>query len=232
MYKIIKRCFDFAAALLAIIVLLPFMIPIIIGLLLTGEHYVFYWQERIGRGGKPFNVWKFATMLKNSPNIGTGTTTIANDPRVLPMGKFLRKTKINELPQLINVLIGNMSVIGPRPLVKSEFDIYDPETQQILVAMKPGLSGIGSVVFRDEEYYISQTSDPIDFYAARVIPQKARLEKWYYTHRNLWVDLMLILITVWVILFPKSNLVYKIFKDLPVVDLQKEADQYKQNKGK
>src|SRR5574344_225804 len=129
MYKLIKRFLDFLLALIAIIILLPFMIPIIIGLLLTGEHYVFYFQERIVKGGKPFYIWKFATMLKNSPNIGTGTVTTRNDPRVLPMGKFLRKTKINELPQLINILIGNMSIIGPRPLVQDGFDLYSQEVR-------------------------------------------------------------------------------------------------------
>ena len=151
MYRIIKRLFDFVMALLALTVLSPLLIPVIIGLLLTGEHYVFYFQERIGKGGKPFDIWKFATMLKNSPNIGTGTVTTRNDPRVLPMGKFLRKTKINELPQLINILIGNMSIIGPRPLVKKTYDLYADDVKECISKVTPGLSGIGSVIFRDEE---------------------------------------------------------------------------------
>ncbi len=213
-------------ALIAILVLLPFMIPIIIGLLLTGEHYVFYFQERIGTGGKPFDVWKFATMLKNSPNMGTGTRTVRDDPRVLPMGKFLRKTKINELPQLINILIGNMSIIGPRPLVKKEFEEYSEEVRAVIAKMKPGLSGIGSVVFRDEEYYISQAADPVEFAKNCISPYKGELEVWYYNNRSLWVDFMIIFLTCWVILFPKSDLVYKVFPTMPQKDFAKEIGRF------
>jgi len=218
MYTVIKRIFDFLMSLLALIVFSPLLIPIIIGLLFTGEHYVFYFQERIGKGGKPFNVWKFATMLKNSPNIGTGTLTTRNDPRVLPMGGFLRKTKINELPQLINILIGNMSIIGPRPLVKKGFDAYNDEVKECVAKSKPGLSGIGSVIFRDEEYYISIAKDPIAFSAQVIQPHKGELEKWYYHNKSLYVDFMLIFLTCWVIIFPKSDLVYKVFSTLPKID--------------
>src|SRR5690606_32749746 len=127
MYTLIKRLFDFIVSLLAIIVLLPFMIPIIILLLLTGEHEVFYKQKRVGYHNKPFLIWKFATMLKASPGMGTGEITLRNDPRLLPMGKFLRMSKINELPQLINILIGEMSIVGPRPLMQVSFDQYSAE---------------------------------------------------------------------------------------------------------
>ena len=112
------RFFDIIFSAFAILILLPFMIPIIIGLKLTGEHDVFYRQTRIGKDGKSFGVWKFATMLRNSPNMTGGVLTQKDDPRILPMGKFLRKTKINELPQLINVLFGEMSFVGPRPQAK------------------------------------------------------------------------------------------------------------------
>jgi len=225
-YKVIKRLFDFLMAFIASVVLLPFMIPIIIGLLLTGEHYVFYFQERIGKGGKPFYIWKFATMLKNSPNIGTGTVTTRNDPRVLPMGKFLRKTKINELPQLINILIGNMSIIGPRPLVQDGFDLYSQEVRNCVAKLTPGLSGIGSVIFRDEEYYISKAKEPIKFAKQYIQPQKGELEKWYYYHRSLYVDFMIIFLTCWVIIFSKSELVYKVFKTLPKLNLEKNVEEF------
>lgn len=229
MYKIIKRLFDFVMALLALIVLSPLLIPIIIGLLLTGEHYVFYFQERIGKGGKAFDIWKFATMLKNSPNIGTGTVTTRNDPRVLPMGKFLRKTKINELPQLINILIGNMSIIGPRPLVKKTYDLYAEDVKECISQVTPGLSGIGSVIFRDEEYYVSKTKDPVEFARQYIQPQKGELEKWYYHNRSLYVDFMIIFLTCWVIVFPKSDLVYKVFKTLPRLDLEKDVETFNAN---
>ncbi len=226
MYAFVKRLFDFVMALIASLVLLPFMIPIVTGLLLTGEHYVFYFQERIGKGGKPFSVWKFATMLKNSPNIGTGTITVRNDPRVLPMGRFLRKTKINELPQLINILIGNMSIIGPRPLVKKTFELYSEEVRECISKMTPGLSGIGSVVFRDEEYYISRAKEPVEFAKECITPHKGALEVWYYNNRSLWVDFMIIFLTCWVIVFPKSDLVYKVFPTLPRKDFEVELETF------
>jgi lipopolysaccharide/colanic/teichoic acid biosynthesis glycosyltransferase len=229
MYKIIKRLFDFVMALLALTVLSPLLIPVIIGLLLTGEHYVFYFQERIGKGGKAFDIWKFATMLKNSPNIGTGTVTTRNDPRVLPMGKFLRKTKINELPQLINILIGNMSIIGPRPLVKKTYDLYADDVKECISKVTPGLSGIGSVIFRDEEYYVSKAKDPVKFACQYIQPQKGELEKWYYHNRSLYVDFMIIFLTCWVIVFPKSDLVYKVFKTLPRLDLEKDVETFNAN---
>ena len=104
MYPFFKRLFDLIVAGVAFIILLPFMLPIVIILLLTGEHYVFYLQKRIGYKNKYFNIIKFATMLKNSPNLGTGLITVRKDPRLLPIGGFLRMTKINELPQILNVL--------------------------------------------------------------------------------------------------------------------------------
>ncbi|MBO5843690.1 MAG: sugar transferase [Bacteroidales bacterium] len=229
MYRIIKRLFDFVMALLALTVLSPLLIPVIIGLLLTGEHYVFYFQERIGKGGKAFDIWKFATMLKNSPNIGTGTVTTRNDPRVLPMGKFLRKTKINELPQLINILIGNMSIIGPRPLVKKTYDLYADDVKECISQVTPGLSGIGSVIFRDEEYYVSKAKNPVEFARQYIQPQKGELEKWYYHNRSLYVDFMIIFLTCWVIVFPKSDLVYKVFKTLPRLDLEKDVETFNAN---
>lgn len=229
MYLVVKRIFDFFAALCAILVLLPFMIPVIIGLMLTGEHYVFYFQQRIGLGGKPFDIWKFATMLKNSPNMGTGTNTVRNDPRILPMGKFLRATKINELPQLMNILLGSMSVVGPRPLVPKEFAMYSPKGQEIIGKSKPGLSGIGSIIFRDEEKYISQVElDEVNLFFEKVIqPRKEQLEKWYFDHRSLWVDFCVIWMTVWVVLNSESDIAYKVFPDLPRFDMQAAVDEFK-----
>src|SRR5574344_1953319 len=121
MYFAVKRLMDITLSGFALLVLLPLLIPVCIGLLLTGEHQVFYFQQRIGRRNKKFGIWKFATMLKNSPNLAGGLHTTRGDPRVLPFGRFLRQTKINELPQLINILKGDMSIVGPRPLVDKTF---------------------------------------------------------------------------------------------------------------
>jgi lipopolysaccharide/colanic/teichoic acid biosynthesis glycosyltransferase len=216
MYHYIKRFFDFIFSLVGLIILSPILIPIVIALKLTGEHYIFYLQKRLGYKNKYFNILKFATMLKNSPNMGTGSITMRNDPRLLPMGKFLRKTKINELPQIINVLIGNMSIVGPRPLVDRTFNAYPEDIRFQVYNSVPGITGVGSVFFRDEESLISNSGKPPhEFYAAVIAPYKGALEMWYNKHKSFYVDTMLIFLTVWVIIVPKSKLMFKIFKNLP-----------------
>lgn len=193
------RLFDVFFSLLAIIILLPFMIPIMIGLKMTGEHDIFYGQERIGKDGKPFKVMKFATMLRNSPNMAGGLYTEKNDPRILPMGRFLRKTKINELPQLINILNGDMSIIGYRPLVVKEFKEYKPEVKNVLAKSRPGLSGIGSIVFRNEEEILQnfESHEKKDkFYFDYIMPYKGELECWYVNHKGVLMYWRLILMTV------------------------------------
>ena len=220
MYPVVKRLMDVALSGLALILLAPLLIPVCIGLLLTGEHYVFYFQERIGRYNRRFKIWKFATMLKNSPSLAGGLHTTRRDPRVLPMGRFLRMTKINELPQLINILKGDMSIVGPRPLVDKTFDPYPDEVKRAIYNVRPGLTGIGSIVFRDEERLLSECNMPADvFYARHIAPTKGALELWYQRRMSLWVDCALIFLTAWVIAFPKSRLLNKVFRDLPVVDV-------------
>jgi lipopolysaccharide/colanic/teichoic acid biosynthesis glycosyltransferase len=219
MYKLTKRIFDFFVALTVLIILLPLFIPICIALLLTGEHEVFYFQKRVGTNVKPFYIWKFATMLKNSEKMGTGSLTVRNDPRVTVAGRFLRKTKLNELPQLINVLMGNMSLVGPRPLLQSEFDAYSKEIQEKVYHSKPGVTGIGSVIFRDEEKLISNASiPPREFYDSVIAPYKGACEMWYHEHQSLWVDFKIIALTAIVIIFPSNNFVGKWFKALPERD--------------
>ncbi len=184
--------------------------------MLTGEHYIFYFQERIGFKNKPFKIFKFATMLKNSPNIGTGLHTTSKDPRILPMGGFLRKTKINELPQLINIFLGNMSIVGPRPLVNKTFEPYSNKVKKNIYNVRPGLSGIGSIVFRDEELLLSKSKIPInEYYRKFISPYKGDLELWYQNKISFYTDFMIIFLTIWVVIFPKSDLVFRVFKDLP-----------------
>jgi len=217
MYKLfLKRLLDFLLALLALVVLLPVLIPACIILLLTGEHEVFYFQKRIGYLNKTFSIWKFATMVKNSPNLGNGLMTTRNDPRVLPFGRFLRKTKINELPQIMNIIIGDMSIVGPRPLVDKTFDPYPEHVKAAIYNVKPGLTGIGSIIFRDEERLLTETKLPKEeFYANYISPYKGELELWYQKNMSILTDFKLIFLTAWVIFFPESNLVYRWFKDLP-----------------
>ena len=214
MYNLfIKRTLDIILAFLVLIVLLPILIPICLILLFSGEHQVIYFQKRIGKDLNPFFIWKFTTMLKNSENMGHGLLTVRKDPRVLPFGKFLRKTKINEIPQLINILIGDMSIVGPRPLIYNPY--FNGVGEQVYNS-RPGLTGIGSIVFGDEEYLLSKTTmDKKEFYDNQISPYKGELELWYQKNLSFYTDFMLIFLTVLIILRPKSNLIYRIFKDLP-----------------
>ena len=215
-YPFFKRFFDIVLSGVAILILSPLLIPVMIALKCTGEYYIFYGQTRIGRNNGYFKIWKFATMLLNSPNMTGGLHTTRGDPRILPLGGFLRKTKINELPQIFNILLGDMSIVGPRPLVDKTFAPYPPEVKARIYSVRPGLTGLGSVVFRDEERILSESKLPPDECYAKVIaPYKGALELWYLDHFGFWTDVKLIFLTAWVIVFPKSKLMEKMFKDLP-----------------
>ena len=219
MYNILKRFFDILTSGIAILILSPLLIPIIIGLKFTGEGYVFYKQERVGYKNKPFLIWKFATMLKNSSKMPGGIMTTKKDPRITPMGGFLRKSKINELPQLFNIFFGHMSVVGPRPVMKISFEAYPKEIQKVIYNVKPGLTGIGSIIFRDEEKLITDVKnnggDLWDFYKNTIYPFKGNLELWYQNNKSFSLDIKLIFLTAWVILSPTSKLYERWFKDLP-----------------
>jgi lipopolysaccharide/colanic/teichoic acid biosynthesis glycosyltransferase len=193
------------------------MLPIMIILKLTGEHYIFYRQKRIGRYGKEFYLLKFATMLKDSPNLPGGLFTIENDPRILPLGNFLRKTKINELPQLINILTGEMSVIGYRPLVRQGYEKYSDDIKQRLYHLKPGLSGIGSIVLRNEEEIMQRIDNKEDFYKNIIMPYKGKLESWFANNSSVLAYFKLIFVTAVVVLRPSSNTWKKVFKNLPCI---------------
>lgn len=219
MYQFAKRTFDIFFSGIALLILSPLLIPVMIGLKLTGEGYIWYFQERVGYKNKRFNIYKFATMLKDSPNMAGGIMTTKKDPRITPMGGFLRKSKINELPQLINIFNGDMSIVGPRPVMPQSFAAYPQDVQEVIYNVKPGLTGIGSIVFRDEEELItkvkSEGGDSWDFYKNTIYPFKGNLEQWYQKNRSFWLDIQLIFLTAWVIFFPDSQLIYKWFKDLP-----------------
>lgn len=216
MYAVVKRGLDAFFAALAVIILTPFMLPVMLALRLTGEGEVFYRQQRVGRRGALFGIWKFATMLKASPSMGTGSLTVRNDPRVTPVGRYLRATKVNELPQLLNVLTGQMSFVGPRPQMQVDFDVYQPAVREAIVRVRPGVTGIGSVVFRDEERLLSQPGvDAKQFYANTIAPYKGELERWYLDHVSFWTDLRLLVLTGWVIFVPRSRAPWRTFPDLP-----------------
>ena len=190
-----------------------------IGLKLTGEGYIFYYQDRIGHKNANFDILKFATMLKDSPNMSGGVITMKRDPRITPMGGFLRKTKINELPQLFNVLRGEMSFVGPRPVMPISFNQYPEGVKKVIYNVPPGITGIGSIIFRDEEELITQAKadgkEPWDFYRNQIYPFKGKVEEWYQDNQSFFVDLMILFLTAWVIIFPDSQLLYKVFPSIP-----------------
>ena len=213
---IFKRFFDILFSLIGILFLLPIFLPVSLILLFTGEHYIIYFQKRMGYKNKEFKIWKFVTMIKNSSNIGTGLYTTRNDPRVLPFGKFLRITKINELPQFFNVLFGQMSLVGPRPLVKKTFDPYPNYVKRKIYDIKPGLSGVGSIIFRDEEKLLTNSTIPIEeYYKKEISPYKGELELWYQNNVTFYTDIMIVLITLFSVIFPKNKIIFKVFKNLP-----------------
>ena len=218
-YPFFKRVMDITLSGIAILILSPLLIPVMVILKCTGEHDIFYGQVRIGLNNKNFKIWKFATMLRDSPSMNGGLHTTQGDPRVLPFGKFLRKTKINEIPQLFNIFLGDMSIVGPRPLVDKTFAPYSDDVKARIYTVRPGLTGIGSIVFRDEESILTNSKLPPDVcYEKEIAPYKGALEMWYLENIGLWTDIKLIFATAWVVLFPKSTIVNKWFKRLPTKD--------------
>lgn len=202
----VYRIRDVLVALVAISILSPLFTFVGIVLLLTGEGEVFYKQPRVGKDRQVFKICKFATMLKDSPNMGAGTLTMRNDPRVLPFGKLLRKTKVNELPQLLNILVGEMSLVGPRPLVPSGDSLYSEEESRIIRSVTPGLTGLGSLMLRDEEKYYGYREDAAAVYADVIAPYKASLELWYVRNKTFLLDIKIILATALSIFFPRLEM--------------------------
>ena len=209
------RLFDILISGFTLIVLLPLLIPVVIILRITGEGEILFLQERVGKNKKMFFLYKFATMLKDSPNIGTGTVTLKDDPRVLPLGTFLRKTKINELPQLINILKGDMSVIGPRPQTQRCFSAFPELAKNDIVNVRPGLSGIGSVVFRNEENMIHANANPSRIYDDIIMPYKGKLESWYVRNNSVWNYLILIALTIIVVFTRSTQVIFRCYSSIP-----------------
>lgn len=216
MYRFFKRLLDVLLSFFAILVFSPILILVITILKFTGEGEVFYLQERVGYKSKIFKIYKFATMVKNSPNMGTGDVTLRNDPRVTKVGKFLRSSKLNELPQLFNILNGSISIIGPRPLMKAGYNRYSQKVKNSIYNVKPGLSGIGSIVFRDEEKILTESKlPPHECYEKIILPFKGELEMWYQDNCSIYLDFILMFLTIWSVIFSNSRLYEKVLKNLP-----------------
>jgi len=216
------RFFDILFSLVALIILAPLFIVVSIILILSGEHEIFYLQNRIGSDNEIIKVFKFATMLKNSVNMKGGVLTQQNDPRILPFGSFLRRTKINELPQLFNIFLGTMSFVGPRPQAKAHYDLYTEDQKHYISRMRPGLTGIGSLAFRDEESILSRSQHSFDYTHDNIIaPYKGDLEKWFYHNRCIFLYFKIIILTVLGVISSEINILHR-FEGIP--DVPKELE--------
>lgn len=209
------RCFDFIFALAALLVLSPLLVLVALILRFSGEGEVLYHQVRIGKGGCEFHLHKFATMKKNSPAMGAGELTLPHDPRVLPVGRFLRKTKLNELPQLWNIIVGDISLIGPRPQTRRYYECFRPEYRVWIDRIRPGLSGVGSILLRDEESLLARVHDPMAFDDLVITPYKGEVEHWFAMNQSVALYFELILTTMLVVILPSAGLHQRLLRRVP-----------------
>lgn len=211
----LKRGFDFVVSGLAIVVLLPLFLGIAAAIKLDSRGPVFFRQARVGRGGHLFRIFKFRSMVDDASRTGTALT-VQDDPRITRLGAFLRARKIDELPQLFNVFVGSMSLVGPRPEVPEYMEFYTREQRAIILSMRPGITDYAAVLFRDENKMLDCDSDPVNVYRYRIMPIKFTLYERYIREIGLLTDLRLIFGTVALLIFPKNLGWFKIDRDLPI----------------
>lgn len=191
-----KRAFDILCSFLGLTVLSPVLLVVSVLVAVTSPGGVFFRQERIGKDGRPFRIFKFRSMRKD--NAGLKITT-GNDSRITPVGRFLRKSKIDELPQLINVLVGDMSFVGPRPEVADYVNLYTPYQRQVLL-VRPGITGLASIRFRNENDLLTASDDPNRTYVEQIMPRKIDLDLEYIPHASVFYDIKLIFQTFAVVI--------------------------------
>jgi len=192
--KISKRLFDIFFSLLGLILISPFLIIVSIIIKITSEGPVFFLQERLGQYEKPFFIYKFRTMVVNAESLGK-QITVKGDTRITKVGKVLRRYKIDEFPQLINVLLGEMSFVGPRPEVKKYVDLYTNDQKEIF-KVKPGITDYASIEYRNENDLLSTVEDPEEYYINTIMQDKIKLNKKYIQKNNLFIDVKIILKTI------------------------------------
>ena len=190
-----KRLFDILASAVGLFLLAPLFVLVAVAIVLTSRGPVFFRQERIGRNFVPFRIFKFRSMVADAPTQG-GQITAGADRRITRVGRVLRATKLDEVPQLINVLVGDMSLVGPRPEVPKYVAMFPDDFRQILV-VRPGITDPASVKFRDESAILGRAADPEAEYVGRVLPEKLELGKEYVARQSFWYDLSLIFRTLW-----------------------------------
>jgi len=190
-----KRIFDIVMALLALVILSPLLLIIALLVKFSSRGSIFFRQQRVGLHGRLFYMHKFRTMVMNAESLGP-KITIGDDVRITPFGKFLRRTKLDELPQLFDVLIGNMSLVGPRPEVAEFVALYPQDTKEIILSVRPGITDWASLKLIDESSILARAADPQAAYRNEILPQKLNLAVSYVKTRSLWQDIVVIMATI------------------------------------
>jgi lipopolysaccharide/colanic/teichoic acid biosynthesis glycosyltransferase len=188
-----KRVFDFLLSTLGLVFLSPLFLLLAAAIRLDSPGPVFFRQERAGKGGIPFRIFKFRSMVSDAAEKGP-SITVAGDPRITRVGRFLRRMKLDELPQLLNVWRGEMSLVGPRPEVPAYVALYD-ERQRKVLSVRPGITDPASILYSDEEGILAAAADPQRLYEETVLPRKLELNLRYIENMSLTIDLSLILKT-------------------------------------
>lgn len=195
-----KRLFDVVLTIIALVLLSPMMILTALVIKVSMPGPILFKQVRIGRYAKPFTIYKFRTMRLNNSKV---SVTLSNDSRITPFGNLLRKTKIDELPQLFNILKGEMSVVGPRPDVPGYYDTLKGD-YQVIWQLRPGLTGLDSMCYPNEQAILDKESDPELYYDTVLWPDKVRLNRWYAENRNLLMDVKILVNTFGVLVFGRE----------------------------
>ena len=192
---VLKRTFDIFCSLCGIIITSPVLLAISILIKWEDGGAIFYRGIRVGRHGSPYRIFKFRSMVLNAEKMGGFSSTSDNDPRITKIGSKIRKYKLDEIPQLFNVLAGEMSIVGPRPQVQWAVDLYSDE-ERILLSLRPGITDYASLKFSNEADILKGSEDPDQAYLELIAPEKIRLGLEYVRLRSFWVDLKLILLTI------------------------------------
>jgi len=190
-----KRIIDLLLSIIGLVLLSPLLLLIAIFIKIESTGPVFFRQTRIGKNEKPFGIFKFRTMYVNTENSGL-QITVKNDKRITPLGNYLRKYKLDELPQLINVFLGDMSLVGPRPEVPKYVELYPTTIKNIIFSIRPGITDPASIIFRNENELLSETTDPEKYYTEKIMPKKLEYYVDYVKNRNLFSDFSIILKTL------------------------------------
>jgi len=190
-----KRAFDLFWTVPGLILLSPLLLSVAAAIKLSDRGPAFFRQERVGQSGRPFRIWKFRTMVVNAERIGKPLTVGDRDPRLTPLGYWLRRYKLDELPQLLNIVRGEMSLVGPRPEVPRYVALYNQE-QQAVLALKPGITDPASIKYRNESAILAHCEDPEETYLHQIMPDKIRINLAYAQQATRWSDLQVILATL------------------------------------